>query len=62
MLHPTLYYTFLCFRKYKNIVPQEVGINVHVIKWMDAAWKELGATSFQRTGGLLGDEMTIQVD
>lgn len=28
---------------------------------MDAAWNDLGATSYQRTGGLLGDEMSIQV-
>lgn len=42
-------------------MPQHQGINVEVIKWMDAAWADLGATGYQRTGGLLGDEMSIQV-
>lgn len=43
------------------MVKQSPGINEDVIIWMDKAYKEMGAGVYQRTGGLLCDEMTIQV-
>ena len=49
------------FSKYKTMVKQEPGINSEVITWMDKVWKNMAATPFERAGGLLCDEMTIQV-
>lgn len=43
------------------MVPQTPGINLSVIQWVDEVWKDMKATVYQRTGGLLCDEMTIQV-
>ena len=43
------------------MVQQCPGVNREVISWVDEVWREMNASTYTRTGGLLCDEMTIQV-
>lgn len=54
-------FVFMFYRKYKNAIKHDPGINVKVLDWMDKVFQERGATAFERIGGLLFDETTIQV-
>lgn len=49
------------YRHYKNSCKQSPGINEEAIKWMRSVWDDRKAGGYQFIGGLLIDEMTIQV-
>ena len=58
-----LQFEYYVCRRYKNSCQQEPGINSEVISWMDSVWKEKGsAGAYEREGGLIFDEMTVQVN
>ncbi len=46
---------------YKNSVKQRPGLNEEVLEWMLVEANKLGLDSFGREGGLILDEMAIQV-
>ncbi len=46
---------------YKNSVTQKPGLNDDVLKWMQHEADKLRLESFGREGGLILDEMAIQV-
>ena len=46
---------------YKNSVAQKPGLNDDVLKWMQHEADKLRLESFGREGGLILDEMAIQV-
>ena len=47
--------------EYKNKVPQVTGINGGLLNWMDEEAGRLAVSSHGRLGGLIVDEMNIQV-
>lgn len=48
-------------RRYKNCLQQEPGIQDHMLQWMRQEADRHGLEAEQRVGGLIFDEMSIQV-
>ena len=46
---------------YKNSVPQKSGLNDEVLQWMEQEAKKLDLSEFGKCGGIVLDEMSIQV-
>lgn len=46
---------------YKNSVPQDSGLNDEVLRWMEQEAKKLNLSDFGKCGGIILDEMSIQV-
>lgn len=46
---------------YKNSVPQNSGLNDEVLQWMEQEARKLNLSEFGKCGGVILDEMPIQV-
>ena len=46
---------------YKNSVPQKSGLNDEVLQWIEQEAKKLDMSEFGKCGGIVLDEMSIQV-
>jgi roadblock/LC7 domain-containing protein len=46
---------------YKNSVPQKAGLSEEMLKWMRQEANRIGIDEFGRCGGIVLDEMSIQV-
>ena len=46
---------------YKNSVPQKPGLNEEVLQWMEQEAAKIKLTELGKCGGIILDEMSIQV-
>jgi len=46
---------------FQNSFPQNSGLNNEVLQWMEQEAKKLKLSEFGRCGGIILDEMSIQV-